>query len=726
MAETQNWGLTPVVGAGEAQLARVAFVSKEFFAAMGVQPVRGRGFRPEEQQEGAPPVVVVSAAFWKRWRGDAEPQGEELRSGSTSFTVVGVMPEGFDYPLQTAIWAPREINPPQRSRTAHNFQVVARLANGVTLEQARTDVSTLSRRLKAQYGDDTWMFDAEVVPLIEVITSTSKASLQLLLAASLVLLVVACTNVSNLMVVRAASRRSEFAVQLAMGASSGRLIRQLLAETLVVCLVGAGFGVLVASAAVRLFVAMAPANVQRLDSVVVSWPAVAFAAGVAVLAAVTLSVVTAVGARSIRITDTLSDSTRSKTGGRRQMRVREGLIVTQVALALVLLSGAALLGRSLFAALSVNPGYSLDDGLIVGVTVPGDGSAAARARQVSVQEAVMARFRQEAGVTGVGLVNNFPLGGGSGADGTFIEMTGPDEISTFAQFDLSDPRLKLMSGYADYRQVSGDYFDVMGIPLIEGRLIDNRDSETSGDVAVISQSLAETQWKGKGALGRWIQFGNMDGDLHGIRIVGVVGDVREGTPEAQPQPTVYVSSRQRPGQAGSASIIVRTAAPAALAGAARRIVRDIDPEIPATVRTVSDTLNTVFSSRRFTLWLVGAFGAAALMLALIGVYGLMAYTVSLRTREMGIRMALGAEPRALVWLVARRGAQLALAGAVVGIVVARAAAGILEGLLYGVTAGDPMTIAGAAVTMLAATLLATYMPARRILRQTPGATLRDI
>jgi putative ABC transport system permease protein len=422
----------------------------------------------------------------------------------------------------------------------------------------------------------------------------------------------------------------------------------------------------------------------------------------------------------------LSDTTRSRTGGRRQMRVREGLIVTQVALALVLLSGAALLGRSLYSALSVNPGYSLDDGLIVGLTIPGDDSPAAMAKQVRVQDAVMARFRQQPGVTGVGLVNNFPLGGGSGADGTFIEMTGPDEISTFAQFDLSDPRIKAMSGYADYRQVSGDYFDVMQIPLIEGRLIDDRDTATSGQVAVISRSLAETQWKGQSALGRWIQFGNMDGDLHGLRIVGVVGDVREVTPEALPQPTVYASARQRPGQAGSASIIVRTATPAAIAGSARRIVSDVDPEIPATVRTVSDTRDAVFSSRRFTLWLVGAFGAAALILALIGVYGLMAYTVSLRTREMGIRMALGAEPRGLVWLLARRGAQLAIIGAVAGILVARAAAGILEGLLYGVTAGDPVTITSAAVVMLAATLLATYVPARRILRQTPGTTLRDI
>jgi putative ABC transport system permease protein len=726
MAEMQNFGLTPIAGAGDAQLARVTLVSKTFFDVMSVRPALGRGFRPEEQQPGGPKVVIVSADFWKRWRGAGAPQGETLRCDNETFTVVGVMPEGFDYPGQTAVWAPREMTPPQVSRTAHNFQVVARLAEGVTLEQAREEMSALSRRLKDEHGDATWMFDAAVIPLLEAVTSTSKATLQLLLAASVLLLIVACTNASNLQVARAASRRPEFAVQLAMGASSSRIGRQLLAETLVVCLAGAGLGVLVASAAVRLFVAMAPATVQRLDGVTVSWPAVAFAVGVALLAAMALSAVTAIGTRSVRITDALSDSTRSGTDGRRQMRVREGLIVTQVALALVLLSGAALLGRSLYSVLSVDPGYSLEDGLIVGLTVPGDGSPAAVARQVAVHDAVIGNLRRQPGVTGVGLVNDFPLGGSAGANGTFIEMTTPDEISTFKQFDLTNPRLKAMSGSAEYRQVSGDYFPTMGIRLIEGRLINDSDSPTSAHVAVISRSLAETQWPGRSALGRWIQFGNMDGDLRAIQIVGVVGDVREVTLESPPQPTLYVSARQRPGKAARSSIIVRGPASVTLAETARRIVREIDPEVPVTTRTVSAALDSVLGSRRFTLWLVGAFGIAALVLAMLGVYGLVAYTVSLRTREMGIRMALGAEPRSLVWLVAKRGALLAGVGAIAGILISRVAAGALEGLLYGVTAADPSTLTAAAAFMLAASMAATYAPARRILKQTPGRTLRDI
>jgi len=339
---------------------------------------------------------------------------------------------------------------------------------------------------------------------------------------------------------------------------------------------------------------------------------------------------------------------------------------------------------------------------------------------------VVEALRRQPGVNAVGLVNDFPLGGGAGANGSFIEMTRPDEITSFDQFDLTNPRLKALSGSAEYRQVSGDYFTAMGIRLLEGRLISDSDSPASTQVAVISRSLAETQWPGRSALGRWIQFGNMDGDLRGIQIVGVVGDVREITPEAQPQPTLYVSARQRPGKAARSSLIVRGPASVTLAETARRIVREIDSEIPVTTRTVSAALDMALGSRRFTLWLVAAFGAAALVLAMLGVYGLVAYTVSLRMREMGIRMALGAEPRSLVWLVAKRGAFLAAVGAVAGIAVSRLAAGALEGLMYGVTAADPSTIAAAAAFMLAASMAATYAPARRIFTQSPGKTLRDV
>lgn len=727
MAEFVPWGRVPVSGAGETQLVSLSVVSKDFFKVMGVRPSLGRTFLPGEQQEGSAGTAVVSASFWRRWRGNAQPQGEVLRSGTTSYTVVGVMPEGFDYPTGTSLWIPRELSPAQNSRTAHNFQVIARLAGGVPLERAQTEISALSRQLKTVHGDATRMVDAAAVPLLEVMTATSRPTLQLLLAAAVLLLIVACTNVSNLLMVRAGARRSEFAVQLAMGATTGRIGRQLLAETFVICIAGAVVGAAVAAIGVRLFVAMGPASVQRLDGVSVSGPALIFAVAVSALAALALSAVTAASARSVRITDALSESTRSGTGSRRQIRIREGLIVTQVALTLVLLAGAALLGRSLYAVTKVDPGFSLDDGLIVSFTIPGDGTPESLARQVAFQDAVVSRLRAQPGVTSVGLINAFPLSAdGFFPNGTFIEMTRPDEITSFDGFNRNAPDVKARSGEARFRKVGADYFRAMEIPLLRGRFIDDRDAPTAQPVAVISQSLADRQWPGRDPLGRWIQFGNMDGDLRGIQIVGVVGDVRELSPESLPQPTLYVSARQRPRQAGRVSVIVRGPAPDTLAATARRISNEIDPEVPATTTTVSASVNVLLSSRRFTLWLAGAFGAAALILASLGVYGLFAYVVSQRTREMGIRMALGAEPRSLVWLLVSRGLALTIGGALIGVGLSRLGARSLDGLLYSVTPGDPLTIGAAVLTMVMIAGIASYAPARRILKQTPGKTLRDI
>lgn len=725
MAKYSALGALPIAGADAAQLARVTLVTREFFDVMGIRPAVGRTFRSEEQQPGGPPVAIVSAAFWRRWRGDAAPAGEMIRSGDTSYTVVGVMPDGFDYPEQTSIWTPREVYPPNRSRTSHNALAVARLADGASLEQAQAEISQLSRRLKARYGEDTWMSDAAAVPILEVVTGTSAPTLRLLLAASLLLLVVSCTNVSNLLVARTAARRPEFALQLALGASSGRLGRQLLAETLVITFAGAAAGVAIAAASVRLFVAFAPTSVPRLEAVTVSWPAVAFAVAVSAAAALVLSLITAAGARGARITDAMALESRSGTAGRTPLRAREALMVAQVAVTLVLLAGAALLGRSLVAATAVDPGYALDNSLVVGVTTTGDRTPSAIARQVSLQDAVIDRLGQQPGVERVGLVSNFPIGLRSPSNGTFIEMTRPDEITTFDQFDPTDPVLKARSGSAQYRHVSGDYFQAMGIPLVEGRLIDERDTPDGPHVALVSQSLAETQWPERSALGRWIQFGNMDGDLRPLRVVGVVGDVREVSPEARPEPTLYVSARQRPLQAARVWVIVSGPAAPLLADTARRIVADIDPDVPATVTTVEAALDDAFVGRRFTLWLVTAFGLTALALATIGVYGLFAYAVSSRRREMGIRLALGAEPGELVWLLVRRGLVLTMTGAVAGIAVAKAAAGAVAGLVYGIAPDDPATLGAALLAVAGATIAASYLASRRIFGESPAVTLRS-
>jgi putative ABC transport system permease protein len=726
MAETAAYPQT-VTGAGEPQSARVAAVSKGFFDVLGIRPAMGRGFQPEELQQSGPKVALVGARFWERWRGTRPLAGDSIVIGGVQHAVVGVMPEGFDYPQQTVVWTPREQNRESPSRTAHNFRVVARVKPDVEVEAASAEVSRVSRALKVRYGTQTWMSDAVAVPILDVISAGVRPALRLLFAASLLLLLVACTNVSNLLVARAVSRRREFAVQLAIGASTGRITRQWLAETLAVATCGAAIGVGLAAVVVRAFVALGPKSAPRLDQVSIDWASIVFAGAAAIAAALVLSLLTAWGTRSVRIAEALGDNSRTGSGSRRQMRGREALIVAQVALTMVLLAGAGLLARSFAHAMAVNPGFRVSEDLVVDTSVEFAGDSSGNdARRAALQDVLLARVRALPGVTAAGLINAFPFGRGQFANGMFIEMTRVDEIARPEDFRFDAPELKARTGEAEFRAASTGYFETMGIPLLAGRLFDETDAPGRPHVAVISKSLAEKQWPGRDPLGRFIQFGNMDGDLTGLRVVGVVGDVRELTPESLPGPMIYVNARQRPATTSSFSVIARGPGMPALAEPVRRIMRELLPDSPYELSTVSAGLDRAVGSRRFNLWLIGAFAAAALGLAMLGVYGLVAYAVSQRSREMGIRVALGAEPSSLVRLVLKRAALLTLAGSAVGLLLAFLASGAIAGMLYGVTAFNPIVLASVAAIMLTAALAASYLPARRILKQAPGMALRDV
>jgi putative ABC transport system permease protein len=723
MAEMAAYAQT-VTGAGEPQSLKVAVVSKGFFDVVGTRPAWGRGFLPDELRRDAPKVALVGARFWERWRGQRPFAVESIVIGGEPHAVVGVMPEGFDYPYQAALWTPREQGRESPSRTAHNFRVVGRVKPGVEVGAASAELSRVSRALKVRYGAQTWMSDAVAVPILDVISAGVRPALRLLFAASLLLLLVACTNVSNLLVARAVARRREFAVQLAIGASTGRITRQWLAETLAVAACGAAIGVALAAVTVRVFVALGPTSAPRLDQVSIDWATVAFAGAAAIVAALVLSLLTAWGTRSARIADALSDSSRTGSGNRRQMRAREALIVAQVALTMVLLAGAGLLARSFAQALSVDPGFRVGDDLVLEASIELTGEDG-DTRRAALQDALLARLRALPGVTQAGLINAFPLGRGQFASGMFIEMTRPDEISTREQFVFEAPQFKGRTGEAEFRAASPGYFEAMDIPLVSGRLFDASDAPGRPHVALISKSLAEKQWPGRDPIGRFIQFGNMDGDLTGLRVVGVVGDVRELSPETAPGPMIYVNARQRPATTSSFSVIVRGPDRRTLAEPVRRLMREILPESPYDLSTVSAGLDRAVGSRRFNLSLIGAFAAAALGLAMLGVYGLVAYAVSQRAREMGIRVALGAEPSSLVRLVLGRAAMLTLAGSAAGLVLALLASGAVRGMLFGVTPDDPRVLVSVAAIMLAGALTASYLPARRILKQTPSSALRD-
>jgi predicted permease len=721
-------GAAPVTIGNETSMIPGSRVSREFFAVMGVQPAVGRAFMPDELRVGAPATVVISDRLWKTRMAGAALDTLSLRVNDTVHQVIGVMPPGFDYPAGVDYWSPRELTAPNPSRTAHNWVALARLADGVTLERAIGEVSTLSRELKRQHGDGTWMSDATVIPLREQLTAATRPTLLLLFAASLVLLVIACLNVSNLQLARASTRRRELAVRLAVGAGRGRIARQLMAEAVVLSGAATLAGVGVALGGVQTLVALQPANLPRIDNIDVDVNAIVFAIAVAFATAITLGLATALRASKQELRETLSEGTRSMAGGRASERVRQSLVVAQVALTILLLAGAGLLARSFIKLIAVDPGYQMSDALLLDLQWPSANEPAIQQRRQIVQQELLARLRTLPGVQQVGLISSHPLGTGFFPNGMFTEMNRADEITSMDDVRrlFSDPdrmaEVKARQGLAGYRIASGEYFSTMGIRLLRGRLFDERDGPDAPHVAVISESLASAQWPGQDPLGRFIQFGNMDGDLRGMRIVGIVSDVREVSLESVPGSLLYGNYRQR--MAPRFTIVVRTAAGTALAPTIRQIVRNADPALPLQVQTIEDARDRALAGRRFSFTLIAVFSAAALILATLGIYGLISYLVAERTREIGIRLALGAESGDVLRLVLGKGFALAAAGIGVGLGAAVGLTRWLEGMLFGVTPTDPIALGAVMLVTLAAVLAASYVPARRAIRVAPITAMR--
>jgi predicted permease len=725
MAEFTDNGTVSVMTTRDAERAHVATVSRDFFSILGVQPVLGRGFVADEQRVGAPPAVIVSQGFWQRALGGAPSAlGAVINFDDKAFRVVGVMPASVDLPVGADLWLPRELAGPSQYRTGHNFRVIARLRDGVTLAQARRETSAIAKSLKQQYGDETWMYDARLVPLREQMVGDVRPALVVLLAASGFLLLIGCANVVNLLVARMAARQGELALRLALGAGRARLVKQFLVESLVLSLCGGAVGVLIGVVGVKALLALEPGRLPRISEVGIHWPVLVFALLVSVACAVTLGLLTAWRATRGDIRETLAQSQRTQTGSGTSHRVRSSLVVAQVALTLVLLVGAGLLGRSFQRLLAVTPGFRADNAVIMDVDYSSSRDTASMRRMVQVYDELIQRFASIPGVTEVGGANFFPLAGGGNSDGVFIVMSRPDEKFDFSQL----PTLvkdKTRSGYADFRVASPGFFQALHIPLVRGRLFDDRDGPSATPAAVINAALARKQWPNESPLGKIIQFGNMDGDLRPFTIVGVVGDIREASLAEAPKPAFYAYYRQRPVRASSFYFVIDGGgAPTSLIAAARRVVHDLRPDIPPRFRTMDTVLADSLADRRFTLLLLGAFGAAALLLATLGVYSVISFLVTQRRQEIGVRVALGARSEDVLRLVLRQGAMLALAGIVVGAVAALGLTRLIAGLLYGVSATDPVSFVAVMALLTFVALLASFIPARRASRLDPMTVLR--
>jgi putative ABC transport system permease protein len=713
-----------VSGTSQPTRTTVAAVTPQFLAVFGVEPIIGRDFAASDDQKAAAPVALVSYGYWRQYLASAPDLSQShLKIGSAVYSVMGVLPSGFRFPNDADVWFAADRGGENLSRDSHNYSAIGRLKDGVSIEQAAQDISTIARRIyqASDEKNDYLLRDGRVVPLQDSITGTVRSPLLILLGTVGFLLLVACANVANLLLAEASVRERELSIRIALGAARGRLVRQLLTEALLLSLIGGALGVLAAFWGVAGLVALAPDNLPRLDSVSISLPVLLFAFLLSAAVAAGLGGFTAARATRSDLRKGLVEGDRGQAGSHGSQRVGRALVAGQIAVTLALVIGAGLLGRSLRNVLEVNPGFRVDKIVAMDVSLPWTDDAKAKSAQGILFSNLIARLKQIPGVRSVGAASALPMTGGL-PDGMFL-LTPPNEAPQTTDAMVAMFKQKSRLGNADFCVATDGYFQVLGIPLIRGRMFDERDGANAPHAAVISQSLARDRWPGQDPIGHTIEFGNMDGDLRLLTIVGIVGDTHEYGLDQPSRPTVYVNLFQRP-RAEMTVTMLSDADTGSLTSAAREILRDLNPEIPTAFQTFQQVYSASLGSRKFNVIVIAFFAITALLLAAAGVFGVMAYSVSRRTREFGLRVALGATSGDVLRMVLGQGMRTILTGVAIGIVGSFALTQTVSSLLFGVTATDPATFGAVALLLVAVALVACYIPARRATKLDPMVALR--
>jgi putative ABC transport system permease protein len=713
-----------VSGASQPTRTAVAGVSTDFLRVLGVQPILGRDFSADDEKTGAGPTLLVSHGYWRQYLGSPQDLSQaRLKIDGTAFSVIGVLPAGFGFPADVELWLPADLNGKNPSRTSHNYRAVGRLRDGVTVEQADRDISAIARRIHDASSEqgNYLLTDGRVIPLRDSITGEARSPLLVLLGAVGFLLLVACANVTNLLLTQASVRERELAIRSALGAGRGRLIRQFLTEAFLLALAGGSLGVLGAFGGVSGLVALAPANLPRLDSVAISIPVLAFAFALSTAIAAGLGAFTAARATSVDPCEGLMEGGRGQAGSQGSQRIGRIIVAAQIAITLILVVGAGLFGRSLMNVLEVNPGFRVDGIVTMDVALPWAQDLKVKAGQGLFFAGLIDRLKQIPGVRKVGATSGLPIDRGL-PDGGFFLMTQSEMPKTMDGLAALS-RQKERAGVADFCVATDGYFQALAIPVIRGRIFNERDTADAPHVAVISESLARERWPGQDPIGHTIQFGNMDGDFRLLTIVGIVGDVGYYGLDTPSRPTVYVDLFQRPRSMVTVTML-SDGDTQALTSAARGILQELDAELPVRFRTLPGVYSASLGSRRFNVILVGFFGLTALLLAMAGVFGVIAYSVSRRTREIGVRVALGAGSGDALRLILGQGMRTILIGVAIGIAGSLVLTRMVASLLFGVTATDPLTFAGVTLLLLGAALVACYIPARRATKVDPIVALR--
>jgi putative ABC transport system permease protein len=710
------WNMV-VTGRGDAEQIKGLYVSSTFFPMLGVKPLLGRPFSAEEDVAQRPrAVALLSYGYWqRRFGGRAGAVGEKLAMDGQAFEIIGVMPRGFRYdgdPIAgTAtdidVYAPMAANRLTiAARTLRSLKVIGRLKPGVTVAQAREEVRRIGAALADQYPESDRGFAYDVQPLQAQVTGRVRGSMMLLLATVGFVLLMACANVANLLLARAAARQREISIRVAIGAAQWRLIRQLLIEGFALATIGGVAGLALAAVAVQVLVAVGPENLMRVRPIAIDGRALAVTTAAVVLCTLLAALPPAWRMARAEIGAAMRESGRAVTGG--QHRLRSGLVVLQVTVALMLLVGAGLLIRSFARLLEVNPGFDTRNLLTISTQMP------LQARQPAERRAnyglVRERVLSVPGVRAVAAVSRLPMLGSNLTTSLFVEGK--------AVPGVQGPEV-------EYRVATHDYFATMGMTLRAGRFYGPHDDPSATTIVVINEAMARMYWPGESAVGKRIRLTNNSEQQPWITVIGVAGDIRHFGLDVAPRPEVYRPYAVNP--LSSPVLVIRTDADAAsLAATLAAKVRSIGPDVPSyNVHLMQDLVDRTTAQRRFVMLLLAGFAGCALLLAAIGVYGMVSEAVAQRTREIGVRMALGATPREALALVFRDGAGLVGLGILFGTAGALGLTRLMTKLLFDVRPLDPVAFAGAAAALAVFAAIACYIPARRATRVDPLVALRS-
>jgi putative ABC transport system permease protein len=696
-----------VTGGEEAQRIIGAGVSPSLFPLLRAKPEFGRALLPEDDRVEASPVVLISHRLWReRFGADPQAIGKTLTLDGKIFAVIGVMPSWFHFPEETELWIPvaHVYTRILANRNAGSLSVIGRLKTGVGREYAQAEMEAISRQLEQEYPNANAGWSVRLIPQREMMVGNIKYTLLILLGAVGLVALIACANVANLSLARGAARRKEAAIRVAIGASRFRLIRQHLTESILLALLGGGLGVLLALWSVNLLVTSLPNTMPRANEIGIDWRALGFNCLVSILTGILFGLAPALQGSKPELNEALKEGGGKATGDPGRSRLRGLLVVAEVALSLMLLAGAGLLIKSLWYLQQVNPGFNYENTLALSLSLPNYKYPEKR-QQVAFYQRALSRLETLPGVTSVGASTMLPLSGSRSRQGFSIEGRAPSSPGEVLQ--------------ADDRSISPGYFRATGIPLLRGRAFTEADDTDGPPVVIINETMARRFWPGEDALGKRITWGRATRE-----IVGIVGDVRHRRLDADLTPEMYGPYLQNPRP--DLSFVVRAGdGEANLAAAARNELRNIDRDQPITeITTLAQLRSRSAAQPRFNTLLLGLFAAIALTLAAIGVYGVISYSVTQRTHEIGVRMALGAQASDVLRMVVWRGMSLALIGAAIGLAAALALTRVMKNLLFNVNATDPATFALVALLLVGVALIAIYIPARRATKVDPLLAFR--